>query len=111
MYIPMCIMCPGGVIGRHDGFKFHYRMRCEGSSPFPGILVPMVKLENTQDLGSCAERHVGSNPTRDIRCIFEQNIRHPQQSEQSYFNNTHLFVQHSVVGYGSVTQSVSVLGS
>ena len=74
MYIPMCIMCPGGVIGSRERLKISWGKPREGSSPFPGILVPMVKLADTQDLGSCAERHVGSNPTRDIRCIFEQNI-------------------------------------
>ena len=82
-----------------------------GSSPVSGILVLVAELADALDLGSNVERCAGSSPVGDIRCIFEQNIQHPQQSEQIYFDNTHLSVQHSVVGYGSVTQSVSVLGS
>lgn len=49
MYIPMCIICPGGEIGRHERLKISWGRLREGSSPFPGILVPMVKLADTQD--------------------------------------------------------------
>ena len=74
MYIPMCIICPGGVIGRRERLKISWRRLREGSIPFPGILVLVAELADALDLGSNVERCAGSSPVGDIRCIFEQNI-------------------------------------